>query len=700
MALGTGQVLNNRYRIVRLLGQGGFGAVYRAWDMQMESPCAVKENLATSPEAIRQFEREARILFTLRHSNLPKVYDQFTIAGQGQYLVMDFIEGEDMQSMIDKQAGPLQPDKVLDWVSQVCDALTYLHNRQPPVIHRDIKPANIRITPEGEAVLVDFGIAKEYADGESTTSGARAVTPGYSPPEQYGEGTTDAQSDIYALGATTYTLLTGIQPASAMDLVSGTREPLTPADEVTPSIRREVSQAIQDAMKINRAERTRTVVEFKQSLIPRARTIAQPAQPESLIQASPAQEAPPPRQPKPGRSKWILWVAGIAVIILLAAASIFIWNALQEKDTAETPVEVSQEKPGEEPAWEAEQAELQAELQVEEQEGEPPPGESADQEPPRVDRPFTACMVTDIPGINDRSFNETTWQGMLQAQENLGVEVRFLESAEPADYERNIFSFIESGCDLIVTVGFLLGDATAYAAESNPDQRFTIVDYSYEPPFRNVLGQVFNINEAAFLAGYLAAGVTRTGRIATYGGMQIPTVTQFMDGFWMGADYYNQRHGTRVEVLGWDPNSQTGLFAGNFESLEDGQILGNELITEGADIILPVAGPVGYGTAMIAQERGNVYIIGVDSDWAVSAPEFANIILTSVLKRSDRTTFAAIEAVLRDDFKGGTLVGMLANEGVGLAPFHELEYIIPDELRVELEEIIHMIIEGAIPTTP
>jgi len=640
----------------------------------MEAPCAVKENLETSPEAIRQFEREAKILFTLRHSNLPKVYDQFTVPGQGQYLVMDFIEGEDLQSMIDTQTGPPAPEKVLNWITQVCDALTYLHTRNPPVIHRDIKPANIRITPEDEAILVDFGIAKEFAAGTSTTSGARAVTPGYSPPEQYGEGTTDAQSDVYALGATTYTLLTGIQPPSSMDLVSGTKEPLLPADETAPSVSHEVSQAIQAAMKINRAERTPTVAAFKQSLIATKGMSLQQVQIEPAPQTAAVKEAQPSPHPKPGRPKWVLWLSGIAIILLLGLAAVFIINTMRENETAEPTAEVKVE--------------------------EPPSEENVEQGPILVERPFSACMVTDTGGIHDRSFNETTWQGVLQAQEQLGVEARFLESHDPAEYEQNIFTFIESGCDLIITVGFLIGDATAYAAESNPDQRFTIVDCAYDPPIQNVLGQVFNINEAAFMAGYLAAGVTRTGKIATYGGLQIPPVTSFMDGFWLGADYYNQRHGTRVEVMGWNPNTQTGLFSGNFESLEDGQVIGEELITQGADIIMPVAGPVGYGTAMVARERGEIYIIGVDSDWAVSVPEFAGIVLTSVVKRTNITTFSAIDRVIHDKFEGGVLTGMLENEGVGLAPFHELEHLVPDELRVELEEIHNMIIEGAVRTVP
>ncbi|MBN1147608.1 MAG: serine/threonine protein kinase, partial [Anaerolineales bacterium] len=216
MSLEPGEVVNNRYRIVKILGQGGFGAVYRAWDTNFNLPCALKENLETRPEARRQFEREARMLRTMKHSNLPLVIDYFILPEKGQYLVMDYVEGQDLQQMVETSGGPLPEAQVLNWISQICEALVYLHSQKPPIIHRDIKPANIRITPQGQAMLVDFGIAKLFDPGLETTTGARAVTPGYAPFEQYGQGVTDQRTDIYALGATMYTLLTGERPAESV----------------------------------------------------------------------------------------------------------------------------------------------------------------------------------------------------------------------------------------------------------------------------------------------------------------------------------------------------------------------------------------------------------------------------------------------------------------------------------------------------
>jgi basic membrane protein A len=223
------------------------------------------------------------------------------------------------------------------------------------------------------------------------------------------------------------------------------------------------------------------------------------------------------------------------------------------------------------------------------------------------------------------------------------------------------------------------------------------VDYSYDPEIDNVLGLEFATDEAAFLAGYLAAGVTSTGRVGTFGGVKIPTVTIFMHGFSRGVEYYNQVHNVDVEVIGWDPELEIGLFTDTFDVVQRGVMMGEALIERGVDIIMPVAGGVGQGTAMVAMERGGVYIIGVDTDWTVSSPEFSSITLTSVVKRMDIAVFEAITSVLNGQFSGGTYIGTLANNGVGIAPFHELNSLVSSELASELEEVKTGIIEGTIP---
>ena len=265
MALSTGQIINNRYRIVKLIAHGGFGAVYRAWDLSLKGPCAVKENYDTTPAAQSQFQDEASLLFNLRHPNLPGVYDHFVIPSQGQYLVMEYIEGEDLEQILE-QNSPLLERQAVEWISQICDSLTYLHSR--PIIHRDIKPANIRITPEGQAILVDFGIAKSYDPLKKTAKGARGVMPGYSPPEQYGQGGTDERSDIYALGATLYTLLTGQVPPDSIALLNKNTPPMKTARQQNQRVSVRVSDTIQKAMQLKHAERFRNVDNFRQALQP------------------------------------------------------------------------------------------------------------------------------------------------------------------------------------------------------------------------------------------------------------------------------------------------------------------------------------------------------------------------------------------------------------------------------------------------
>jgi basic membrane protein A len=310
---------------------------------------------------------------------------------------------------------------------------------------------------------------------------------------------------------------------------------------------------------------------------------------------------------------------------------------------------------------------------------------------------FSACQVTDTGGIDDRSFNATAWKGVQDAMDELGIEGKFLESQQQTDYATNINAFLEENCDLIVTVGFLIGADTQAAAEANPEAKFTIVDFAYDPTIPNVLGQVFSTDQAAFLAGYAAAATTQTGKVGTFGGIQIPSVTVFMDGFALGVDYYNQQKGTNVEVLGWDPATQTGLFTGNFESTDDGRLMGETLMDEGADIIMPVAGPVGLGTAAAAQERGGVWIVGVDNDWSVVNSDYADIILTSVLKNMDVTTKAAIQQALDGTFAGGVTVGTLENGGVGLA---SLASVAPAGLQAELDQVKADIIAGNLQTSP
>jgi basic membrane protein A len=297
------------------------------------------------------------------------------------------------------------------------------------------------------------------------------------------------------------------------------------------------------------------------------------------------------------------------------------------------------------------------------------------------------CQVTDVGGIDDKSFNETAWAGAERARDELGFEIAFLESQAATDYRPNIDQFISEGCDLIVTVGFLLGDDTAAAAGANPDQMFAIIDFGYYPPIPNVRTLNFATDEAAFLAGYLAAGVSETGVVGTFGGINIAPVTIFMNGFVKGVNYYNEANGTSVTVLGWDLEAQDGLFTGNFESLEDGRAFGQNLLDEGADIILPVAGPVGLGSAAVCQETGACLMIGVDADQYMSAPEYGDVWLTSIVKNMDVAVFNTAVNVQGIGALGNPFLGTLANDGVGISSYHDLADRVPAELDAAVQQL-------------
>ena len=281
-----------------------------------------------------------------------------------------------------------------------------------------------------------------------------------------------------------------------------------------------------------------------------------------------------------------------------------------------------------------------------------------------VSAPYQVGQVTDVGGIDDKSFNQTAWKGVLDAIDSLSVEGVFLESQQQTDYEKNLNEFLSQNKDLIITVGFLLADATKAAAEANPDAKFAIIDSPSSAP--NVKGLLFDTSQPSFLGGYLAAGMSETGVVCTFGGINIPPVTDFMVGFANGVSYYNEVKGTDVQLLGWDNAAQDGAFTGNFESTDDGRRFAENFFDEDCDVIMPVAGPVGLGSAAAAQDRG-LMVIGVDTDQYVSAPEFADVWLTSIAKNMDTAVFDTIKALTRGNLTlGDDYTGTLANGGVGL----------------------------------
>lgn len=313
---------------------------------------------------------------------------------------------------------------------------------------------------------------------------------------------------------------------------------------------------------------------------------------------------------------------------------------------------------------------------------------------------FKACMVSDSGGFEDKSFNQSGAEGLDRAVEELGIEEVKVESSSDTDFTPNIDSLVQQDCNLIIGVGFLLEDPIQAAAEANPDIEFALIDSAFSDAdfnpvtLDNAKPLLFNTQEAAYLAGYVAAGTSTTGTVATFGGIQLPSVSIFMDGFADGVTKYNEDNGTDVKVLGWDKAAQTGSFTGDFENQANGQNLAKGFIDQGADVIMPVAGPVGLGAAAAAQEAGNVSIVGVDADWFLTAPDYSSIVLTSVMKEIGQAVFDTVKEASEGNFTSDPYVGTLENEGIGIAPFHDFDSVVTEDVKTAVEDLKAQIISG------
>lgn len=311
------------------------------------------------------------------------------------------------------------------------------------------------------------------------------------------------------------------------------------------------------------------------------------------------------------------------------------------------------------------------------------------------------CLVTDLAGVDDRSFNAAAWQGVEDAVASgaAAAEPILLESDDQADYQPNIDQCISQGAQHIVTVGFELGDATSTNAEANPDINWTIVDFAYDPEIANVRGLVYQTDEAAFAAGYLAAGVSQTGVVGTYGGLNIPPVSIFMDGFAKGVAHYNETNGTDVRVIGWDVEAQDGTFTGTFDPADPVvRSTCESMLDENADVMLPVGGAINLPCGTAIQDRGiDAALIGVDQDAFLAAPaEYQDLWLTTIEKGIAIQVQRSIEDQATGNWSPGVSVGTLSNDGVGLSEYHSWADGVPAELDAEVQQLLEDIASGTI----
>jgi len=315
---------------------------------------------------------------------------------------------------------------------------------------------------------------------------------------------------------------------------------------------------------------------------------------------------------------------------------------------------------------------------------------------------YKACLVTDTGGLDDHSFNQLSWQGMQDAQKAGGgsITVQNAQSSTSNDFAGNISGFVSANCKIIIGAGYDLQTALVQSAVKNPNQHYAVVDNTSVGD--QVEGLQFDTAQAAFLGGYFAAGMTKTGKVATFGGADFPTVAVYMDGFWEGVQYYNQKHNTKVEVLGWNEKSQKGTFdpTQSFTDQAGGQQIAQNFEAQGADIVFPVAGGTGIGALAAAQSsNGKLNAIWVDNDGFLSNPQYASIIMTSVTKGIDAAVSTEVQAAAKGDFNTTSYIGTLANGGTGLAPFHDWSSKVPSALQSELATVKSDIISGTIKIT-
>jgi basic membrane protein A and related proteins len=324
-------------------------------------------------------------------------------------------------------------------------------------------------------------------------------------------------------------------------------------------------------------------------------------------------------------------------------------------------------------------------------------GSSSKSSAPAID--FLACIVSDSGGFDDQSFNQSSWEGLQKAKADFGVQVKQAESKSNGDFATNLNGMVAAKCDLTYSVGFLLADATKATATANPDSKFAIIDdSSIELP--NVKSLTYDTAQAAYLAGYVAAAQTKTGTVATFGGMKIPTVTIFMEGFAQGVAKYNEAKGKDVKLLGWDSAKQDGTFTGDFEKQDKGKQVTQTFLDQGADIVMPVAGPVGKGAAAAVKEANaagkDAALVWVDSDGYNSASQYKELMLTSVMKAMDTSVEDVTKQASEGKFSNEAYVGTLANGGVSIAPFHDFDSKVSDETKKEVEDLKQQIIDGKI----
>ena len=671
-----------RYHIIERLGEGGMATVYKAFDTRLEREVAVKliRKEAFSQEVIermlQRFEREAKALSKLTHANIVPIID-YGDEGGSPYLVMPMIDGGTLKQRLEK--GAISVTDAAHILEPIARALDYAHSRG--ILHRDVKPTNILITDSGDPMLSDFGVAKILEEGETATltgTGMGLGTPEYMAPEQW-VGRSIPASDQYSLGVVFYEMITGRKPYTAETpaavLLKQSNEPLPRPRDFVEELPEEAERVLFKALAKKPEDRYASMMEFSLALghiqkldlsSSKGKTDKKPvARKDSDVHATVDQLEGSTALKKPDQkitvsisTKALVGIlAGIAVIALGIIGITSGWFKPE-------PVLTATAAPTVLPVVENTTAPNAAVVDTSE---------------------LKVCLVTDTGGLGDKAYNDSSWKGVKQAAGDYFFEAEIKQSSQASDFAVNLAECKNAGARVIICSGMLMADDCKNAAVENPDRYYVGVDFAGLdlPNFRGVTA---DMEDSTYLAGYLAAGMTSTGKVGWYVGMMGPLVQKFGEGFYYGVQKFNTVKGTTVEVVGYDPNNPGAATTTNdWVDLQKGRLVGQDLMDAGADIILPVNGGVGAGTAALMQELGQGTIIGVDTDWTQTNAEYSDQVLASVTKNVNVHVYDAIKRVATNTWEGGDFTLTLANGGTELV--YNPSQPIPDWLKEEIDNL-------------
>jgi basic membrane protein A and related proteins len=317
---------------------------------------------------------------------------------------------------------------------------------------------------------------------------------------------------------------------------------------------------------------------------------------------------------------------------------------------------------------------------------------------------FSACLIISATGVADHSFNQAAWSGLTEAKNKLGITIKYLAQSGSTDYSTLGAQFVQEGCSMIIGMGFNTQTTINTLAPQNPNIKFALIDSTLSTKASNAVSLTYQTDQAGFLGGYLAAGLSKSGTVGVYGNEPIPPVQLYMTGYVYGVQYYNKVHGKNVKVIGWDPAKKTGQFVGSFTDVNKGKLITQAELQQGADVIFPVAGPIDAGTATAIRAAGGPkaghFMLWVDSDGCQSNPDACDVIVSTVQKNIQPTLFDVVSKTVSGKFPSGSYVGTLANHGVGLAPYHKLTSDVSSSLQSEVAQLTKDVASGKVKVAP